>query len=98
MRDCERYIGDAIESVLAQTYPPFEVIVVDNGSKDGSRAVCERFGAEVKLLDEPVPSAARARNTGVRAAAGEFIAFLDADDLWHAHKLARQMEIFAAQP
>jgi glycosyltransferase involved in cell wall biosynthesis len=98
VRDGERYLGEAVESVLGQTHPPLEVIVVDNGSTDRSRAVCEGFGGLVKLVDEPVASAARARNTGVRTAQGDFIAFLDADDLWDPKKLASQIEIFAANP
>jgi len=98
VRDGERYLGAAIESVLGQTCAPFEVIVVDNASTDGSRAVCGRFGRRVKMIDEPIPGPARARNTGIAAATGDFIAFLDADDLWQPKKLARQIEIFAAAP
>jgi glycosyltransferase involved in cell wall biosynthesis len=71
---------------------------VDNGSKDRSRAIAEAVGYPVRVIDEPAPGAARARNAGVRAATGEFIAFLDADDLWESGKLARQVEILDAEP
>jgi len=98
VRDGERYLSQAIESVLSQTHPPVEVIVVDNGSSDQSRQIAQRFGGAVQVLDEPAPGAARARNAGIRVARGELMAFLDADDLWEASKLARQVDILNAQP
>jgi glycosyltransferase involved in cell wall biosynthesis len=94
----ERYLADAIESVLSQTYPCFEIIVVDNGSQDRSRAIAESFEAAVRVLYEPEPSAGRARNAGIRAASGDLVAFLDADDLWASTKLTRQIELFSSQP
>jgi glycosyltransferase involved in cell wall biosynthesis len=98
VRNGERYVGQAIESALHQTRPPSEIIVVDNGSQDASRTVAERFGRPIVVVDEPIQGTARARNAGLRIARGEFIAFLDADDLWDREKLARQMQIFERDP
>ncbi len=98
VRNGELYLGEAIDSVLKQTFSPLEIIVVDNGSTDRSRAVAERFTRLVRVVDEPIASPARARNAGVQAARGDFIAFLDADDLWHPHKLAHQIEILDQHP
>ncbi|HTS50320.1 MAG TPA: glycosyltransferase family A protein [Bryobacteraceae bacterium] len=97
VRNGELYLAEAIDSVLKQTYPPHEVIVVDNGSTDGSRRAAERFARLVRVIDEPVPSIARARNAGVQAASGDLIAFLDADDLWDPPKLARQIDVLEQQ-
>lgn len=98
VRNGELYLAEAIDSVLKQTHPAHEVIVVDNGSTDGSRRAAERFGRLVRVIDEPVPCIARARNAGVQAAGGDLIAFLDADDLWEPPKLARQIDVLEQQP
>lgn len=91
VRNGVRYLGEAIESVLAQERVRVEVIVVDNGSSDGSRALAESFGAPVRVIEETRPGAAHARNAGVRVASGEYLAFLDADDVWTPGKLERQL-------
>jgi glycosyltransferase involved in cell wall biosynthesis len=98
VRNGARYLGEAIESALTQGCSGIEVIVVDNGSTDDSRAVAERFGAPVRLIDEPQRGAAHARNSGAKLAQGEYIAFLDADDLWVPGKLARQIKELEAKP
>ena len=85
------YLGEAIESVLRQGRHGMEVIVVDNGSMDGSRGIAESFGAPVRVIGEARPGAAHARNSGVAVAQGEFLAFLDADDVWAHGKLERQI-------
>jgi glycosyltransferase involved in cell wall biosynthesis len=89
----------AIESVLAQTHPRVEVIVVDDGSSDGSATVIEQFVAEksngprrVLFLSQPNQGASVARNTGIAAAQGEYIAFLDSDDVWAPDKLEWQLK------
>jgi glycosyltransferase involved in cell wall biosynthesis len=95
----ERYLGAAIESVLAQTRPPYEVLVVDDGSEDGSAAVARSYGAAVRYVHQPhqgAGGAARARNRGVELARGELLAFLDADDLWVPEKLELQTAALAA--
>jgi len=97
VRNGVKYLGEAIESVLRQGLPNIELIVVDNGSTDGSRAVAESFGSPVRLIDEPERGAAHARNTGVRLAQGEYLAFLDADDVWAPGKLDRQLNELEAR-
>jgi len=94
----ERYLGEALESILKQTYRSREVIVVDDGSTDATATVVDKFGEQVCYFKQPNQGAAAARNLGFAAAKGEFVAFLDADDLWHPEKLARQMARFEARP
>ena len=94
----ERYISEALDSILAQTYRPLEILVVDDGSADGTGVVFAGYGAPVRYLPQPNAGQAAARNLGLSAARGEFVAFLDADDLWHPEKLARQMARFEARP
>ncbi len=93
----ERFLGDALDSVAAQSYPNLETIVVDDGSPDASAEIAARRPG-VRLLREPHRGVAAARNAGVRAARGELIAFLDQDDLWEPSKLALQVEMLDARP
>lgn len=85
------YVGPAVESVLAQTLPAHEIIVVDDGSTDGTLEVLGAFGNRVKVVPGPGIGSAVSRNIGMMAASGEYIAFLDADDLWYPNKLEVQM-------
>ncbi len=94
----ERYLNEALESVLAQTYRPLEIIVADDGSTDGTPSVVASYGDQVTFRSQPTAGPAATRNLGLTAARGAFVAFLDADDLWHQEKLARQMARFAARP
>lgn len=96
--NAEHYIGDAIESILRQTCPPSEVLVVDDGSTDGTATVVESFGASVILLRRPHRGGAAAKNAALEIARGPYIAFLDADDVWVRDKLARQLARYGAQP
>jgi glycosyltransferase involved in cell wall biosynthesis len=96
--NAERFLGEAIESVIAQTLAPVEIIVVDDGSTDGSAAVAARYADRVRYLRQDNAGPATARNRGVESSCGEFVAFLDADDLWHPEKLERQATRFAARP
>src|SRR3990172_8271100 len=86
-----RYVGDAVQSVLAQTYVPVEVIVVDDGSTDDTLQVLARFGDRIRVLRLPGHGVAHARNAGLRAAMGEFIVFVDADDVLLPDALAAQV-------
>ena len=94
----ERFLGDALDSALAQTYQPVEIIVVDDGSTDGTPSVAARYGSRITYLRQPNSGSASAKNRGVRAARGELVAFLDADDLWHPDKLARQRRRLRERP
>lgn len=89
------YVGEAIDSVLRQDYPNVEIIVIDDGSSDDSRAVIESYGDRVKGIFQKNQGVAATRNNGVAATEGEFVAFLDADDAWMPTKLSRQMDRFA---
>ncbi|HEY1360224.1 MAG TPA: glycosyltransferase family A protein [Thermoleophilaceae bacterium] len=93
----ERFLAEAIESVLAQSRAPFELIVVDDGSEDGSAAVAERF-SEVDLIRTEHRGVSVARNTGVEHSGGDLIAFLDADDLMKPDRLERQGAVLAERP
>ncbi|MGC9504485.1 glycosyltransferase family 2 protein [Baaleninema sp.] len=95
------YILDrAIESVLAQTVADWELIVVDDGSQDNTKQVVEQFGdSRIHYLrHHPNQGVCAARNTGIEAAKGTYIAFLDSDDTWHPEKLEKQLQVFAKAP
>jgi glycosyltransferase involved in cell wall biosynthesis len=94
----EKYLAEAIESVLAQTYQPIELIVVDDGSTDGSAAVARRYLPRLTYFYQANAGTSAARNKGLQAAHGEFYAFLDADDTWLENKLAVQHAAFQADP
>jgi len=91
-------VGRAIQSVLDQTYRDFEVIVVDDGSTDNTPEVVGRFGERIRYIRQANQGPNAARNTGIRATDGEFVALLDADDEWLPHKLERQIEVMDAKP
>ncbi|MBI5250933.1 MAG: glycosyltransferase [Desulfomonile tiedjei] len=84
----------AIRSVLRQTFPDFEVIVVDDGSDDSTPEVLDRFGRSIKWMSQKHSGVSAARNTGIEQANGRLLAFLDSDDEWRAEKLARQVALF----
>lgn len=94
----ERYIRETLDSILGQTYLPLEVIVADDGSTDNTRNVVTGFGSRVMYLHQDNAGPAAARNLGLTMARGEFIAFLDADDIWHEEKLQRQITLFEDSP
>ncbi len=94
----EATVSQAIQSALAQTRPPLEVIVCDDGSTDGTSAVVERFGAPVKLIRKENGGEASAKNAAARAAAGDFVVFLDADDLFEPERLEALAELSAIRP
>jgi glycosyltransferase involved in cell wall biosynthesis len=92
-----RYLREALESVFAQTYRPFEVVVVDDDSADDSAIIAESF-PDVRYIHQPNQGVAAARNHGIEAARGEFLAFLDQDDLWIAEKLTLQIGYLLSHP
>jgi glycosyltransferase involved in cell wall biosynthesis len=94
----ERYLGEAIESVLAQTHSPFELIVVDDGSEDGSGAIAASYAPHVRCIRQERGGMAASRNRAIREASGDFFAFLDADDRFPPDKLERQLAVFDAEP
>lgn len=89
-----RYLRQAIDSALAQTYPAVEVVVVDDGSVDDSAMVAESYGTRIKFIRQRNRGVSAARNRGVWESTGEYLAFLDADDYWVPAKLERQMVRF----
>jgi glycosyltransferase involved in cell wall biosynthesis len=93
-----RYLGDAIRSALAQTYGAVEVIVVDDGSTDDSRSVAAEFGDRIRYIYQRNAGLSAARNTGVRAAQGDYIALLDADDLVEPDYAARLLAALSDVP
>lgn len=95
----DRYLAEAIESVLGQTYQHLEVIVVDDGSTDQSCEVARSFaGRGVRYWHQVHSGIGPARNKGVELAQGEFFAFLDADDRWPLEKIERQLRAFESDP
>lgn len=101
----ERYLGEALDSILAQNYRPLEIIVADDGSTDKTKDIVLQYQEQketdsLRMLYVKQANAgpAAARNLGVSTAKGEFVAFLDADDLWHPSKLVTQMNRFQVPP
>jgi glycosyltransferase involved in cell wall biosynthesis len=96
--NCDRYIVQAVESVLQQKGCTYEVIVIDDGSTDSTKAVLEPYCDRIRYIPQRNQGVAAARNHGIAAAKTDLIAFLDADDYFLPDKLARQAEIFAKRP
>ncbi|MFQ5500542.1 MAG: glycosyltransferase family A protein, partial [Candidatus Zixiibacteriota bacterium] len=95
--NCERFLAETIESVLAQSYRPIEVIVVDDGSTDQSAEIARSYN-DVNYIFQANQGTAVARNTGLAAAQGELIAFLDHDDVWMPNKLEVQVGYLIEHP
>lgn len=96
--NCDRFIRRTVDSALMQTYRDFEVLVVDDGSTDDTRTILAGYGSPVRYIFQENQGASAARNTALESASGEFIAYLDADDLWASDKLAQQVEYLDAHP
>lgn len=94
----ERYVGEALQSVLSQSQRHCEILVVDDGSSDSTAREVQRFGDAVIYLHQPHAGVSAARNLGVGRARGEFICFLDADDRYHPAKLRDQIDAFTCNP
>lgn len=89
--NCERWIGETIRSALDQTWPDKEVLVIDDGSTDGTVDICRAFGGEIRFISQGKRGGNAARNHALRLAAGEWIQFLDADDYLRPEKIAKQL-------
>jgi glycosyltransferase involved in cell wall biosynthesis len=103
--NAERFLAEAIESVRAQTYDAWELVLVDDGSDDGSTAIARRYAASdpgrIRYCEHPGHEnrgMSAARNLGIREARGTYVAFLDADDVWLPEKLAAQVAVLEAHP
>lgn len=96
--NASRHIGEAVESVLSQSVPPDEVVIVDDGSTDHTSECVRTFGSRVTLIAQANAGAAAARNRGIAAARGEAIALLDADDLMAPRRLELQRAVLASDP
>jgi glycosyltransferase involved in cell wall biosynthesis len=92
--NAERYLRETLDSVLAQTCRDLEVVVVDDGSTDATREIAASYGEPVRCVPQANAGPSPARNRGIREARGEFVAFVDSDDLWLPEKLAEQMPLF----
>ena len=93
-----RFITKALESVKCQTYPPYEVIVIDDGSYDGTAEVIKALDWRLRYVIQERAGVSAARNRGVAESGGDYIAFLDADDLWEPTKLEKQLKKFLEDP
>lgn len=91
-------LKEAIDSVLAQDFADYELIVVDDGSADNTPDILNAYGRTIRALRQSNKGVSAARNRGITASAGQLIAFLDSDDLWFPPKLSRQVDFFATHP
>lgn len=92
------FVREAIESVLAQTFRDFEIVTVDDGSTDQTPRILQSYGSSIRRLSQKNRGPASARNHGILASTGRYIAFLDADDLWIPTKLEKQIEAIERNP
>ena len=91
--NAEKYIAATVQSVLSQTYKNFEIIIIDDGTPDNSVQICQQFNdSRIKIVHQKNRGLPGARNTGIRHAQGDYLAFLDADDIWLPEKLEKHVE------
>jgi len=93
-----KYICETVDSVLMQTYKDFEIIIIDDGSKDDTKQVLSKYGSKIKYIYQDNRGVAAARNRGIRESKGEYVALLDADDLWLPEKLTQQVAMAEQNP
>lgn len=96
--NCAQYLPEALDSILAQQYPNLEIIVVDDGSSDGSAEIAESYGSPVRVIRQQNKGPAAARNRAAQEAKGEYLAFLDGDDIWLPGKLKAQVDYIQSHP
>ena len=93
-----RFLREAVDSVLGQTYGDIEIIVVDDGSTDASKSILDEYGSRITVIFQQNQGVSAARNNGVAASGGEFLAFLDADDAWLPEKVKKQVTMLREDP
>ena len=98
VRDCDRFLAEALDSALAQTHRPLEVIVVDDGSQDRSAEIAEGYGPPIEVIRRPARGVSAARNVALDRYQGEFLAFLDADDRMRPESVRRSLAAFDERP
>ena len=98
VHNSQRYILPALDSILAQKHRPLEIVVVDDGSTDCTLQMVRGYAPEIRVVEQEQRGHPAARNAGVCAAAGDFLGFLDHDDLWSRDKLERQLASFEGNP
>ncbi|HSZ22548.1 MAG TPA: glycosyltransferase family A protein, partial [Candidatus Sulfotelmatobacter sp.] len=96
--NAERTLTATLDSALAQDFRDFEIVVVNDGSTDSTKAVLDMYAARVRVIDQSNRGVSAARNAGVRASSGQLIAFLDSDDLWSADKLTQSVRALTQNP
>jgi glycosyltransferase involved in cell wall biosynthesis len=96
--NAELWLRDALDSAVAQSYPAHEIIVVDDGSKDRTEEIARSFGDKIRYIKQPNQGVSAARNAAIREATGDWIAFLDSDDLMVPEKLEKQVAVVEAKP
>lgn len=96
--NAERWLAEAVDSVLSQTYEPLEIIAVDDGSSDATLNILQGYGTRVHTITQKNAGVSAARSAGIQQAKGEYVAFLDADDVWTPTKTERQMQFLLANP
>ena len=96
--NCAHYLGQAIESVIGQTFRDFEIIVLDDGSTDNTSEIAGKYGNAIRYIRQANGGLPAARNRAIEASTGEFVALLDSDDWWAPTKLRRQLDFMAWHP
>lgn len=96
--NCAKYLPEAINSVLKQSFRNYEIIVVDDGSTDNTKEILNSFNGKIKYLFQQNSGHSIARNNAISKASGKYVAFLDADDIWLPNKLMEQIEFLDAAP
>ncbi len=91
-------LREAIDSVLAQDYTDYELIVVDDGSTDNTRKILDSYGRDIIVLQQPNQGVSAARNRGIAESRAQLVALLDSDDIWLPQKLTRQVAFFKSNP